>query len=61
MHLQRKKVADEKMKKYNEDDVNYGHNVQTEDSISLNWEIMYVGGIEGNNYVGVQAILSFVM
>ena len=41
MHLQRKKkVADENMKKYNEDNVNYQHNVQTEDNISLNWEIM---------------------
>ena len=37
MHLQRKrKVVDENMKKYNEDDVNYLHNEQTEDSISLN-------------------------
>ena len=37
MHLQRKrKVVDEHMKKYNEDDVNYLHNEQTEDSISLN-------------------------
>ena len=41
MHLQRKrKVSDENMKKYNEDDVNLHHYVQIEDSISLNWEIM---------------------
>ena len=36
MHLQRKgKMVDENMKKYNEDDVNYQHNVQIEDNISL--------------------------
>ena len=41
MHLQRKrKVVDENMKKCNEDDVSYQHNVQIEDNISLNWEIM---------------------
>ena len=41
IHLQRKrKVVDENMKKYKDDDVNYRHNVQIEDSISMNWEIM---------------------
>ena len=37
---EKRKVDDENMKKYNEDDVNLHHNVQIEDSISLNWEIM---------------------